>query len=369
MVTITRKQRKESRNYRYLFNFLYVYGTAKLLYMALIGVMILIAGSLSLAVYLSIQTNAIPVSGSSYYRQPLPSIWPKAKDVLFLGIPGLSTAGQSQRVVTIAPAVNRGSVTQKLVLLCVGIDIKDLRSLLSQEIPFMLAFNKTSPPTVSASTLPNFPKFDPDTTKTTDKPLVAIYHTHTAESFLPNSGVTHRPGGQRGDIVDVGVALGNRLAKNGIKAIHNTTVHDYPSFMKAYGPSEITAQKILTNNPSIQMIFDIHRDAESRDNVTGIANGLSVAKLTIVVATGHQDLPQPHWQQNHAFAKLIDARLNAKYPGICRGIQLVEWRYNQHLHPRALLLEVGSHESTKEEAERSMEILGDILTEILAENR
>ncbi|MBP2662399.1 MAG: stage sporulation protein, partial [Firmicutes bacterium] len=41
----------------------------------------------------------------------------------------------------------------------------------------------------------------------------------------------------------------------------------------------------------------------------------------------------------------------------------------QHLHPRALLLEVGSQESSKEEAIRSMELLGGILVEILAENQ
>ena len=126
---------------------------------------------------------------------------------------------------------------------------------------------------------------------------------------------------------------------------------------------------MLADNPSIQMIFDIHRDADKRENVTATINGMQVAKITIVVATGQQDLPQPHWQQNHAFAKLIDAKLNAKYPGLCRGIQLVEWRYNQHLHPRALLIEVGSQESSKEEAIRSMEMLGDVLAEILAENR
>ncbi len=232
----------------------------------------------------------------------------------------------------------------------------------------MLAFTKPGTPVVSAATLPNFPQFDSQSVSK-EKPLVGIYHTHTAEAFIPNSGVAHRPGGQRGDIVEVGEALVRQLEKSGVKALQSQAIHDYPSFMKAYGPSEATAQKMLDENPSLQMIFDIHRDAEKRENITAIVNGIQVAKITIVVATGQQDLPQPHWQQNHAFAKLIEAKLNEKYPGLCRGIQLVEWRYNQHLHPRALLLEVGSQESSKEEAIRSMELLGDILVEILAENR
>ncbi|WP_245824011.1 stage II sporulation protein P [Sporomusa malonica] len=314
-------------------------------------------------------TNAIPVNGSVYSGQYLPSLWPRGKDVLFLGIPGLSRAAQPQSAIKITPELNAGNLVHKLVLLFSGIDFRDLRSLLSQEIPFMMAFKSPGTPLVSAATLPNFPKFDTSSTASNDKPLVAIYHTHTAEAFIPNSGVAHRPGGQRGDIVDVGAALAKQLEKDGVKAIHNATIHDYPSFMKAYGPSETTAKKLLADNPSIQMIFDIHRDADKRENVTAMATGMSVAKITIVVATGQQDLPQPHWQQNHAFAKLIDAKLNAKYPGLCKGIQLVEWRYNQHLHPRALLIEVGSQESSKEEAVRSIEMLGDVLAEILAESR
>jgi stage II sporulation protein P len=137
--------------------------------------------------------------------------------------------------------------------------------------------------------------------------------------------------------------------------------------MKAYGPSEQTAKKLLEDNPTLQMLFDIHRDADKRENATAVDNGVAVARVTIVVGMGQPDLTQPHWQQNHAFAKLIDAKMNQYYPGLSRGIQLVEWRYNQHLHPRSLLLEVGCQENTREEAMRSMEMLADIVAEILSE--
>ena len=117
------------------------------------------------------------------------------------------------------------------------------------------------------------------------------------------------------------------------------------------------------------MIFDIHRDADKRENSIIEIAGTTVARITFIVARGQPDLLQPHWQQNHAFAKLLDARLNQYYPGISRGIQLVDWRYNQHLHPRALLIEVGCQENSKEEATGSIELLGDIIAEIIAENK
>jgi len=57
-----------------------------------------------------------------------------------------------------------------------------------------------------------------------------------------------------------------------------------------------------------------------------------------------------------------------QFPGISRGIELQEWRYNQHLHPRALLFEMGCQDSRKEEVARTAEILGDVIAEIFAES-
>jgi stage II sporulation protein P len=291
---------------------------------------------------------------------------PGWRDILSSGIPGFTTTAERPAAVKVKPEVNAQTLLRGVVGFFTGVDIKDMRSLFRAEIPFMALFKPNSP-VVNAMSLPNFPKFDWKNFVPTGKPLVGIYHTHTAEAFIPSSGVSHKPGGQLGDIVDVGEALAKRLAQRGIPGVHNKNIHDYPSFMKAYGPSEQTARKMLEENSSIQMLLDIHRDADKRENVTATVNGVQVARIAMVIGMGQQDLVQPHWQQNHAFAKLVDAKLNQYYPGLSRGIQLVEWRYNQHLHPRALLIEVGSQESSKEEAVRSIELLGDVLAEILSE--
>lgn len=293
--------------------------------------------------------------------------WPKWSNILFSGLPGIDNKVKDSSTVQVKPELSARYVLRGVVMLFTGVDIKDIRSLFNAEIP-MIAVLKTTTPTVSAMTLPNFPKFDPASIRPAGKPMVGIYHTHTAESFVPTSGVTHKPGGQRGDIVGVGETLTKRLEQHGVPTVQYKDINDYPSFMKAYGASEVTVKKMLAENPSLQMIFDIHRDADKKINSTATINGVSAARITIVVATGQQDLTQPHWQENHAFAKLIDAKLNQHYPGLSKGIQLVDWRYNQHLHPRALLLEVGCQENSKEEADRSIEMFGDVIAEIIAEN-
>ncbi|MDD4601791.1 hypothetical protein SDC9_08982 [bioreactor metagenome] len=336
----------------------------------LISILIGMLFMLPVGAFIVRSDGAIPATSPAHPAVKIDqnSQWPSWSKVLFSGLPSLVGKANDQSAVTVKKELSVKYFMRGVVMLFTGIDIKDIRTVFHSEIP-MIAILKTGSPTVSAMTLPNFPKFDPASIMPSGKPLVGVYHTHTAESFIPTSGVTHRPGGQRGEIVGVGEKLVKRLQGHGVSAVQYQDIHDYPSFMKAYGASEATVTKMLAENPSLQMVFDIHRDADKKENSTVIVNGVPAARLTIVVATGQQDLAQPHWQENHAFAKLIDAKLNEHYPGLSRGIYLVDWRYNQHLHPRALLIEVGCQENTKEEADYSIEMLGDIIAEIIAENK
>ena len=334
--------------------------------MIIVAVIVILVCSSSLFVVLSSGKETVS-SGALDAGSLIAQFLPTWKNVLFSGIPGLGEMSEPSPVVITKAAVP-GEFLRNAVLFFSNVDIHDMRSWFQIEIPF-LAIVKNGYPAVSAAAVPNFPKFDYKNNVLNSQPLVGIYHTHTAESFLPSSGVTHRPGGQRGEIVEVGEALAKRLESRGIRAVQSKAIHDYPSFMKAYSPSETTAKTMLGENPSLQMIFDIHRDADKRENSIIEIAGNTVARITFVVARGQPDLVQPHWQQNHAFAKLLDARLNQYYPGISRGIQLVDWRYNQHLHPRALLIEVGCQENSKEEAAGGIELLGDVIAEIIAENK
>ncbi len=331
------------------------------------GIFFLIVGWLVIKMLLNFADSSRPaVAAGAPLAGQYYSAWrPDWKKVLLVTIPGLGRAG-NQPPPKVAGDFDIKNLMRNGIIYLTSVDIKDVRSLFRAEIPVLAAY-KTGAAPVSAISMPNFSGLDKNLLGS-GEPVVGIYHTHTAESFVPTSGATHKPGGQRGDIVEVGAALARRLEAHGIVTLHNTTVHDYPSFMKAYGASEVTVKKMVAEHPSLQMIFDIHRDAEKKANTTVMVNGVPAARIAIVVAVGQQDLPQPHWQQNHAFAKLLDAALNERYPGLSRGIIMEEWRYNQHLHPRALLLEVGCQENSLEEAERSMEMLGDILADILTRN-
>lgn len=293
---------------------------------------------------------------------------PMWREILFGGVPMLREMTSTQVSVAVKKLKPSRGLASAITMFLVNVDIKDPRTFLAAQIPLLSRW--PLPISSTALAIPNFPQLDPLENFTRSEPLVGIYHTHTSEAYVPTFGKTHAPGGQKGDIVEVGAALATSLEKvYGIAALHNQTIHDYPSFMKAYAPSEISAQKMLQEHKSIQMLFDIHRDADKRENTLAVVEGEEAARIRIVVAIGQPDLPQPHWQQNHAFAKLIEAKMNEMYPGLSRGILLVDWRYNQHLHPRALLLEVGAQENSCEEAKRSMKLFANVLAEIFRESR
>lgn len=59
----------------------------------------------------------------------------------------------------------------------------------------------------------------------------------------------------------IGDKITQQLENAGIGVIHDTTIHDYPSYNGSYDRSAETVKKILKEYPSIKVVLDIHRDA------------------------------------------------------------------------------------------------------------
>jgi len=110
---------------------------------------------------------------------------------------------------------------------------------------------------------------------------------------------------------------------------------------------------------------DVHRDAgPDKATTTMELAGVSCARLMLVVGSDNR-LPHPNWAANKAFASLIAADLEGSYPGLCRGLRVQTGRYNQHVSPQAILVEVGATENTLDEALASMPALAASLASVL----
>ena len=126
-------------------------------------------------------------------------------------------------------------------------------------------------------------------------------------------------------------------------------------------------------NPSIEVVIDLHRDGVADDThlVTEI-NGKKTAQimffngLSKTVKNGTlESLPNPYIQENLAFAFQLSYYSREYYPDFTRCIYLKGYRYNLHVRPRSILLEVGAQTNTVEEAMNAMEPFSVLLDKVL----
>lgn len=200
-------------------------------------------------------------------------------------------------------------------------------------------------------------------------PLVAIYHTHSTESYLPESGA-ERTQGTPGGVMEVGSILAETLWESyRIPVVHNQTIHDYPKWRLSYVNSEETAAQLVKEYPKLRMVIDLHRDAikdaEKWDYVTEI-DGCETARTMIVVGTDKLGLPHPHWRENYRFAQELDGLMKKFYPRLSRGVDLRDdGRWNQHLHPHSVILEVGEVHQSEASAKAAARCMARVIYEYL----
>ncbi len=185
-----------------------------------------------------------------------------------------------------------------------------------------------------------------------DAPIL-LFHTHASEAFIVSSG---DPASSGGTVVTVGEKLVRLLEENyGLQVLHHCGVYDQP---RSYSYSKIrpVIEGKLAGNSGIKMIIDLHRDGVARDKTTARLGGEDYAAILLVVGSHN-----PLYQENLRLALVLDKELEAVLPGLSRGLYERNFTYNQDLHPCALLIEVGGHENSIDEALRSLPYLAEAL--------
>ncbi len=189
-------------------------------------------------------------------------------------------------------------------------------------------------------------------------PTVAIYHTHSDESYVPGDGTESVNG--KGGIYNVGQALSNRLQQLGFNVQYNHNNHN-PHDVNAYSRSRKTAASLLKQRPDV--ILDVHRDAVPAEQYRTQVKGQEVTKVKLVV--GNQN---PNMKTNLEFAKRMKAVMDKKTPGLSNGIFIGKGDYNQDLSPRAMLIEVGAHTNNKNDATEGVMLFADTLPTVFGIN-
>ncbi|HIX37286.1 MAG TPA: stage II sporulation protein P [Candidatus Blautia pullistercoris] len=206
-----------------------------------------------------------------------------------------------------------------------------------------------------------------------DQPQILIYHTHSQEEFIDSV-----PGDASTTIVGVGDYLTKILKENyGYNVLHVTDTFDIVDGKldrnQAYNYAQERISQVLEENPSIEVIIDLHRDgvADNQRLVTEV-NGKQTAKVMFFNGLSRTKqngeisyLPNPYIQDNLAFSLQMILACEKYYPDFARTIYLRGYRYNLHLRPKTLLVECGAQTNTVEEEMNAMEPLADVLNKVL----
>lgn len=209
-------------------------------------------------------------------------------------------------------------------------------------------------------------------------PLIFIYHTHGTESYKPETIGNYHSLNRKYTVIRVGEILKENLEKCGFKTIQDDTIHDHPSFEGSYSRSLGTLNKNLKTNPSLKIVFDVHRDGinqideleasvheQIRDESCIVIDGKKVARYSIVIGGGNENI-----EELKQFAYYIKAISDEMYPGLATKIIIKEsksfkYKFNQYKSDYYALFEIGSNANTIEEAEGTAEYLSQVINQAL----
>lgn len=207
--------------------------------------------------------------------------------------------------------------------------------------------------------------------KDSSVPQILIYHTHSQEEYADfgpaNPGAT---------VVENGNYLTELLRAKGWNVIHDTSAYDIQGGKldrnRAYTYALEGITRIVQENPTIQVILDLHRDGVKESlHLVHDVNGKPTANIMFFQGMSRtpdgaiEYLPNPYLEENLAFSFQMQLAAAGRYPGLTRKIYLKGLRYNLHLRPRSALIEVGAQTNTSEEALNAMEPLAELLDMVL----
>lgn len=206
--------------------------------------------------------------------------------------------------------------------------------------------------------------------KNTQGPQILIYHTHSQETFADSV-----PGDESTTIVGAGEHLAEILRNQyGYNVLHHTGQYDVKTRDNAYSKALPEIQKVLEENPTIQVVIDLHRDGidESAGKLVMDLDGRPTAKFMFFNGvscgkrTGNIDyLYNPNLEENLAFSFQLKKAAEEYYPGLARKNYINAYRYNMHLCGRTTLIELGAQNNTVEEIMNACYPIAHILDMVL----
>lgn len=202
-----------------------------------------------------------------------------------------------------------------------------------------------------------------------DKPQILIYHTHSQEAFVDS-----KPGDPSESVVGVGEYLANILRDDyGYNVIHDKSEYDIVQGKldrnKAYDYARTGVKKILKENPTIEVIIDLHRDGAAKRSTT--IDGEETAQIMLLNGLSRDlkgpitYLDNPYIEDNLAFSLQLQIKSSEIYSKLFYKNYLNCYRYNLDLRQKSILVELGTHKNTLQSALNAMKPFAEVLDGVL----
>ena len=207
--------------------------------------------------------------------------------------------------------------------------------------------------------------YDPNPTEISE-PKVYIYNTHQLESYDNTDYNDITP-----NVLMASYLLKEELNKVGIPTIvESSNITEYIKqnnlkYYQSYDASRYYAEKVVKDNPNLDLVIDLHRDAIEKKASTVTIDNKEYAKVLFVVGMEHEN-----YESNLKVATAINNIIKEKYPTLTRGIitksgKNVNGIYNQDLNSNSILIECGGYKNSFSEVVNTINLLSQIIKEYL----
>lgn len=204
-----------------------------------------------------------------------------------------------------------------------------------------------------------------------ENPVLYIYNTHQLETYS-GEGLTNN---MVPNVMMAGSLLSEKLNKKGIPTVfEDTNLHDFINQLglpsdELYGGSRVFISNAKEKYGSLNYYIDLHRDSVSKDISTIEIDNKKYARVLFVLG-----ITNPNYENNYKMMSKLNEYINEKYPKLSRGVYEVDipdWPeiYNQDMDNNAILIELGAKDNTMNEVLNTIEVLSEVLTRYIKEDK
>ena len=199
-------------------------------------------------------------------------------------------------------------------------------------------------------------------------PIIYIYNTHQTENYstdylaeytiTPNIMIASYM--LKENLEEYGIY--SYVEENSVKEVLNKNKWKYA---KSYKVTREFIEKRNKEFTSFKYYIDLHRDSVKKKHTTTTINGISYARVMLLVGLDHKN-----YKENLEEATKINNLLNKMYPTLSRGIYKksgvgVNGIYNQDYSKYVFLFEIGGVENNISEVNNTIKALSEVLVKYI----